>query len=93
MEWLQNDNHMGDVSKRAILSTRREQIRDLACRFQPQLATLFVIEVIMLALAVFSLIFIEPGTRSYVILLVDFFLLGIAMVPTIGILYMCSRRN
>lgn len=73
--------------------TRREQFRDFACRFRPQLALLFVIEVILLPLAIFSLIFVEPGTRSYVLLLFDFFLLGTAIVLTIGILYMCRRRR
>lgn len=73
--------------------TLRERFGGFICQFQPQLQVLFVVEIIVLTLAVFSLLFVPPGTPSHLILLVDFVLLGVTMVPTVGILYLCNRRS
>jgi Ca2+/Na+ antiporter len=59
--------------------------------FRAQFAYLFVFTVILIVLAVFSRLFIDQGTKSYVMLQLDFLILGALLVSVASILSVCKR--
>lgn len=69
-----------------------ERVRDTVCRFRGQLSQLFVLMVVLLVLSLFSLLFVDPGSTSFVILQLDFIILGITLSVTGLVVYACRQR-
>ena len=83
---------MSDPSDRIEAAPFHKRFLDLACAFQAQLFYLLVIESVLLVLVLFSLSFIERGSSSYVILLVDVAFIAVTIVPVGLLIYVCSHR-
>jgi|GEM_PF-3720619 len=62
------------------------------CQFTYILYIAFVLEMMLLVLAVLSLLFGAHNRASQTILLLDFVLLGLATVPTVLLIVACNRR-
>lgn len=73
--------------------TRMDRFWAVACEYQRLMRTLLALLAVMAALLVFSFAFLEPGSGSYVIALVDLGLLAIAFVVIGGITLGCARRE
>lgn len=73
--------------------TFRERFEDQICRYQPVLYYLFVFQFIFLAMAVFSILHIDPNSPSYTILLIDFLILGTTLLTTTLVLSICNQRK
>lgn len=62
--------------------TFREHFWNIMCGYQQFWYTLFVLAVALLALLLFSLAFISPGSSAYVIATIDLIILVITIVGT-----------
>lgn len=65
---------------------------EIVCGYQSLLRVLVATLVVMAGLLAFSFLFLEPGTGSYVIALVDLVLLAVAFVLVGGVTVVCARR-
>lgn len=84
---------MDEITERARQSPFRERVRDRICNLRPQLFYLFVLLLPVLLLMLFSLLYLDPGSPSYVILMIDFIILIVTLVPLVAVLYLCSRQD
>jgi len=66
---------------------------DIVCDYQTVLKGAIGVYAILLVLLVLALPGIERGTGSFVILVVDFVLLGVAFAVTAGLAWKCARRK
>lgn len=64
---------------------------DVIRGIQVQLHYLLVIGIVFVGLSLFSLLFIERGTASYLILQLDFLILGALIATVASSLYVCTR--
>ena len=69
-----------------------ERLLLLICRFEFILYLVLVVESMLLLLAILSFIFADLDASTEVVLLLDFVLLAIAIVPTAVGLVLCNRR-
>jgi len=65
----------------------------VVCQYSFLLYIALVLEMMLLTFAVFAAVFAEQGPAGATILLIDFVLLGVATVPTVGFLIVCNRRD
>jgi len=84
---------MGASAEQPEQPTFRERLGDVVCSLRTQIYYLFVVELLLLLLMLFSLAFLDPGTATYAILQIDFILFGITMIPIVAVLYGCRRRE
>lgn len=72
--------------------TFRQRLVSNICQYDFMLYIVFIIEVVLLLFAVLSYLFadLDPGTHT--ILLIDFFLLGVAFLLTFGLIVVCNKR-
>jgi hypothetical protein len=70
----------------------RERLLTTMCGYQFLLYMAFVLEMMLITLAVLSALFADLKPETQIILLVDFVLLGVATVPTVGLIVFCNRR-
>jgi len=68
------------------------RISTLVCAQQHVLALAFAFEMAMLSLAVLSLLFGDLNAATKTVLLLDFALLTVVIVPTAGFLIHCLRK-
>lgn len=81
------------ITERSHEPSFRERFIILLCTFQPQLYYLFVIEIILVVLLLFPLRFVSPGTTPFVILQLNFIVIGATLIPIGVILYVCIQRT
>ena len=84
---------MDGISERTGQPSLWERIGDQICGFQPQIYYLFVLESVLLMLMLFSVLYVDPGSASYIVVQINFILLGITLAPSLLILYTCSQRR
>lgn len=69
-----------------------ERLLLIVCRFNFILYIALVLESMLLLLATLSLLFGSLDSESELILRLDFALLAIVMIPTVGGIVFCKRR-
>ena len=84
---------MDGITERTEQPSLWERIGDQICSFQPQIFYLFVLESVLLMLMLFSVLYVDPGTASYIVVQINFILLAITLAPSLLILYACSQRK
>lgn len=80
---------MSDVEEASY--SYRERFLLKICQYQFVLYMALVLEMMVLSLAVMSLLFGRLDEATQLILLFDFIILGVLIVPTVGGIYVCSR--
>lgn len=70
-----------------------QRFGDLICSFRIQIFYLFVIQLVLLLLTLFSFVYVDPGSSSHVILYVDLAILLTTSTVVLSILYACYRRE
>ncbi|MFB6152282.1 MAG: hypothetical protein ABEJ40_10805 [Haloarculaceae archaeon] len=71
----------------------RETFWDVACSSKHRIHVLFIVSSTFLIVGVLSWPFIEPGTPAYVMIVIDFALLGTMFVFSVVVLYRCRQRQ
>ena len=66
---------------------------NVVCEYQQLMRGLIAVLVVMAGLLAFSFLFLEPGTGSYAIAVVDLGLLFVAFVLVGSVSLGCSRRE
>lgn len=70
----------------------RETFFDAVCEQRNQIPVMLAVVIVMGLLLAFSLLFVEPGTASYVIALVDAILVVGCLVVFGGAYWYCTKR-
>ena len=60
------------------------------CGFRPQLINLFILQAVLLALSLLSLLFTPEGTPSYAVLKLNFLIIGPTVVVSGALIYACG---
>lgn len=68
-----------------------ERFWNWICGVGPLWRITLAVIMILLAISVFSIRFVEPGSESYYISLVNFVLLGFLLAGNLSILYRCKK--
>ena len=84
---------MDGLSEQSEQPSFWERFSEIVCSFRTHVYYLFIVEIVLLSLMLFSLLFLESGTVAYAMLQIDFIIFVAALVPTVLILYGCRRRE
>ena len=71
----------------------RTRFWERMCGFQSALYLLLVFDLLMLIVALLTVPFVSPDSAAGVLIRIDIALFGIVLIPLVGILYGCRRRN
>lgn len=69
--------------------SKPDSFLDAFCLYRVQIALLFAICLGLFGLAGLSILYLTPGTASYVVSVVNFVTLGVVLVPMSVILWHC----
>ncbi|WP_276253104.1 hypothetical protein [Halomontanus rarus] len=72
---------------------RRKRFWDLVCGLEHVLRAGFALVVVLFVLSVFSFLFVERGTVSYVTLLLNFIILLPMLISLLLVIWRCESRS
>ena len=73
--------------------TYRDLFWDSICSFYYQIMFFFLLTCVLIVMSLLSFVVIDPGSDSFVILTINFVILGIAFPMAAIALYQCKKRQ